>query len=363
MSAKQSSRFSRVAEGIYRYKTGGFYLRRKIAGKPSWVKLQSSDLQAARREARAIIAEGTSVRRSAAKRSVREFISEAFDDLTANTAEGTRKNRIAHRKLLLASWPGNNGADMPISQAQSSDVKKCLDTACAGKSASYSNSLRHLLFIAFKKARAAHAIGTIPDSDIDQSKSAWAWSKVRSHRGPLPTVEQWRAVVATIRTQKLSDTSEESADVVEAMGLLGLGQAELAAMCWQDIDMPNQVITCRRIKTGEQFFVPMQPTAVELFERRQPITGQHPANRVFSVRDPKKSIAHACSDLNFPNFTARSFRKMFITQALRAGVNPKVIADIQGHRDGGRLILQTYSDVINANERQNAAKKIAGVFG
>jgi hypothetical protein len=44
--------FTRVAEGITRYRTGGFYLRAKIAGHPTWHKLKSVDLPAARREAR-----------------------------------------------------------------------------------------------------------------------------------------------------------------------------------------------------------------------------------------------------------------------------------------------------------------------
>jgi hypothetical protein len=36
---------------------------------------------------------------------------------------------------------------------------------------------------------------------------------------------------------------------------------------------------------------------------------------------------------------------MFITRAIQKGVDVKVIAEWQGHRDGGKLILQTYSHV------------------
>jgi hypothetical protein len=36
---------------------------------------------------------------------------------------------------------------------------------------------------------------------------------------------------------------------------------------------------------------------------------------------------------------------MFITRAIERGVDVKVIAEWQGHKDGGRLILQTYSHV------------------
>lgn len=363
MSNSQTlKRYTRVAEGIYRYHTGGFYLRRKVEGCSTWVKLKSIDLQAARREARDIITAGGKVSRSEAKRTVREFVEAAFDRLTADVAPGTKKNREAHRKLILNNWPGPKGADAPISTANASAIQACLTAACAGKSASYANSVRHLFFVAFKIAVENHAIARVPDSDKDQKISVWAWRKVQPHRGEIPSVDDWRAIVSAIRDQPFSDTAKESADVVEAMGLLGLGQAELAAMQWKDVDLQNASITCRRIKTGKEFFVPMQPAAVELMERRFLVTGQKPTNNVFTIREPKKAIATACERLNFPDYTSRGFRKMYVTQALRAGVNPKIIADIQGHQDGGKLILQTYSDIINSAERQAAAATIAKAF-
>jgi hypothetical protein len=36
---------------------------------------------------------------------------------------------------------------------------------------------------------------------------------------------------------------------------------------------------------------------------------------------------------------------MFITRCIELGVDVKVIAEWQGHRDGGKLILDTYSHV------------------
>jgi hypothetical protein len=36
---------------------------------------------------------------------------------------------------------------------------------------------------------------------------------------------------------------------------------------------------------------------------------------------------------------------MFITDAIERGVDVKVIAEWQGHKDGGKLILDTFSHV------------------
>ena len=64
---------------------------------------------------------------------------------------------------------------------------------------------------------------------------------------------------------------------------------------------------------------------------------------MFSVLDAKKSLAGACKRLGLPKYSSRSLRRMFITIAIERGVDVKVIAQWQGHADGGKLILDTYA--------------------
>jgi hypothetical protein len=45
---------------------------------------------------------------------------------------------------------------------------------------------------------------------------------------------------------------------------------------------------------------------------------------------------------------------MFITRAIERGVDVKVIAEWQGHKDGGKLILDTYSHVNRAHSHRMA---------
>ena len=45
---------------------------------------------------------------------------------------------------------------------------------------------------------------------------------------------------------------------------------------------------------------------------------------------------------------------MFITRAIEKGIDVKVIAEWQGHRDGGKLILDTYSHVRAAHSMRMA---------
>jgi integrase len=53
----------------------------------------------------------------------------------------------------------------------------------------------------------------------------------------------------------------------------------------------------------------------------------------------------ACDRLGLPRYTQRSLRRMFVTKAIENGVDVKVIAQWQGHKDGGALLLKTYSHV------------------
>jgi hypothetical protein len=46
---------------------------------------------------------------------------------------------------------------------------------------------------------------------------------------------------------------------------------------------------------------------------------------------------------------------MLITRAIERGVDVKVIADWQGHKDGGKLILNTYSHVRRPHSERMAA--------
>lgn len=362
MRTKQEERYSRVAEGIYRYRSGGFHLRYKVGGKTTWHKLKSVDLQAARREARDFLQDGVKVQRKQSARTVVEFSKEEVDTYK-NAAETTRKKVEGYHAKVLAHWPG--GSTAAVASAKKHDVEKCIADAVGACGASYRNQFIQYLWRVFQRALASSAIGRIPGADIGVRKgeTVWKLGKVLPVTGHVPTVEQWRAVVKTIRDRKLSDTRIEAADVVEAFALLGLGQAEVASLCWQDVNLETGTLSVRRRKTGIPFTVPLNSAAIELLKRRKKITGTAPTEKIFTIYSPKKAIEAACKELGFPAFTPRSFRKLYITEALRAGVNVKTIAEMQGHQDGGKLILRTYSAEVNSEELARAGTKMSAVFG
>jgi len=159
-----------------------------------------------------------------------------------------------------------------------------------------------------------------------------------------PSFEEFQAIVANIRTQKrLKRQAEESADFVEFLGLAGLGQAETRSITRADVDLVAGRITTFRHKTRQGFVVPVFPQLRPLLEKL--CAGKGHGDRLFKHDDAAKALANACKRLNLPAYSHRALRRMFITRAIEKGVDVKVIAEWQGHRDGGKLILQTYSHI------------------
>jgi integrase len=170
-----------------------------------------------------------------------------------------------------------------------------------------------------------------------------------------PTFEQFNAIVESIRSQEFNGhDADESADFVEFIGLAGLGQAEASALAWDDIDWKREQIITFRHKTKSGFAIPLYPQLRPLLERRH--SQRLPDDdRVFAIKDAKRAIAAACKRLKLPAFSHRSFRRMFVTRAIERGVDVKVIAEWQGHKDGGKLILEAYSHVNPVHSKRMAA--------
>ena len=177
----------------------------------------------------------------------------------------------------------------------------------------------------------------------------------RKRKKPIrltPTFEQFKRIVADIRAQRFNREAEQSGDRVEFLGLAGLGQAEAAAITRAHVYLEAGQITLYRCKTDTGFVIPIYPQVRPLIEKL--CKGKAHNERLFSINEAKKSLRNACKRLGFPQFTHRSLRRMFITRAIERGIDVKVISEWQGHRDGGKLILQTYSHVNAAHSQRMA---------
>jgi integrase len=170
---------------------------------------------------------------------------------------------------------------------------------------------------------------------------------------PRPDLSKVKAIIEAVRTQPFSDTREEAADFLTMLAGCGIGNAEASGLKVGEIDWKQNRIKFTRQKTKVEFFVPIFPAVREMLERR--IKGKAAEEKVFAVKDIKKSIAAACKRLGLPEYSHRSFRRFFITKALDEGVDPRVVANWQGHADA-RLVLEVYSGVSDEKAMSEAPK-------
>jgi integrase len=158
-----------------------------------------------------------------------------------------------------------------------------------------------------------------------------------------PSWEDFLRIVEAVRSNRLTDHSGDSADLLEFMGKAGIGMAEAAGLLGQHVDLEKKTIVLMRRKTRSAFTIPVFPQVEHLLQRLHEQGRLVHGQPVFRIRDPKKALAAACKRLGSPAYSTRALRRCFITRAVELGVDFKTISAWQGHRDGGALIARVYS--------------------
>ena len=319
--------------GLYRYNPSGqFFARVRFKGKLYRRRLGTDDLEYAKRKLREF---RNDLERTDHTKGNDSF-AKVLDDYatTLNGAEGELTKKRALIEKIKATFFG--ATSLPLRMVKPSQVEKWLTKYYGRFSASAYNSALTLIRQALDLA--------VRDRIIIENPIAHL--KYRRREKPIrltPAFEQFEQIVSDIRSQRFNADSKASGDFLEAMGLLGLGQAELSAIKRSDVDLTRGQIIVYRRKTDQGFAIPLYPQARPLIEKL--CEGKAHDERLFQIDDTRKALGSACRRLKFPPFSQRSFRRMFITRAIERGVDVKVIAEWQGHRDGGTLILRTYSHV------------------
>jgi integrase len=341
MRTRQSA-FQKVGECLYRYSPNGvYYARFESGGKEIRRSLRTTDRASAQRALVWLKQERKEVDPAQGKLTLADVC-----DRYLQTVQHQKPKTVVRKTLIVRrvkeQWPA--GKLTQIAKIRPSHVDVWISRYRFGP---HSHNL-HMECIKgiFEMA--------VRDGIISRSTAA----HLRRVKPPkpiraTPSFEEFKAIVESIRSQKYNGHDpEESADFVKFLGLAGLGKAEAAALRQSDIDWQHETITTFRHKTKSGFAIPIYPQLKPLLLRRR--RDGAPNERVFTINDAKRAIAAACRRLNLPKYSHISFRRMFITRAIERGVDVKVIAEWQGHKDGGKLILDTYSHVNRAHSHRMA---------
>jgi len=326
--------FQKVGECLYRYSSNGvYYARIKASGKEIRRSLGTTDRDLAKRNLAKFKDEQRQIDRSKGKVTLAELCDQYLATVQHQKPKTVERKTLIVRRLK-SDWP--TGSLTQVAKIKPTDVRLWLARYKFGPVARN----HHLAFLK-QILQSAIDDGIILTSPAAGIKPVKLEKPIRK----TPSFEEFKMIAASIREQQYSDTAQESADFIEFLGRAGLTKADTSTLTWGDIDWQRSTITTFRHKTKTGFAVPLFPQLRPLLERRFAASNGASDEKVFTVRKASKAVAGACKRLGLPAYSHRSFRRMFITRAIEKGIDVKVIAEWQGHRDGGQLILSTYSHV------------------
>jgi integrase len=340
--------------GLYRHsRSGRYYGCKKLGGKRREHSLKTCDRKLAERRLKEWMGNLDRVDAEVEKTTLGQLI-QRFLMVTGGMAHNTHVTNNAIINHFLAWWP--HGRDFQVRQIRPSMLDEWLaheEPRLRNVTYNrYAGFLKQLFDIALKDRM-------IPESPARQLRLGW--KKPQAVKRMSPTVTEFEAIVADIRSQRSSPNADDTGDFIEFLGLAGLGQAEACALTWGDVDWTKSRLNIRRRKTDTHFHVPIYDHLRPLLQRMSKARRgkRSPASLVFKIKDAKRALSAACQRLKIGPFCQRSLRQHLIGRLWKAGVDRKLIALWQGHSDGGQLVLDTYTQVFGSDDEEYVRGQLA----
>ena len=258
-------------------------------------------------------------------------------------AESTRKVRDAYLNVLIKHLDA--GAE--ISSLTPSAIRRLRGELSQGRKPTTVNdiinkALQPVLALAVE-------LGFLEKSPLESIKSLKKERPIRLQ----PTWEEGLAIV-----REAERFAPDSATLLKFILFFGVGQAEVKELHGEHVNLEKQCVHLFRGKTRKEYTVPIYAHA-ESFMASLKAAGRFvPGNPVFKWQNPRKALESACRKLKLPAYSPRTLRRTFIIRCLEKGVDPRVVAQWQGHADA-RLVLTTYGSFISADHLKSQAAKLA----
>ena len=175
---------------------------------------------------------------------------------------------------------------------------------------------------------------------------------VRS-RGKQRLEPSWEDAHRLIRDLREHARNPKTADLIQTMLYLGIGQGEIKTLKGEHVDLQKREIHFVRQKTGKAFDIPIFDHALKFALSWKLVTGQP----VIKWHDPERPFHFACDRLGMPRYTLRSLRRTLIVHLLEAGIEPRLVAEWQGHSDA-TMIIRIYGKNIGQEHRKAQIAKV-----
>jgi integrase len=337
---------------------GIFYARLYLRGSSKWISLKTKVRSIAKTKLAQLLAkhhETRSARRDvdAGSATVGQLAKVYME--SQNLRTDIRQSTKDHRKFivisLLQSWP--ELSDKLPSKVTEHEVSEWAAKHHADWSPTKHNAAIDSLKGIFNIAIDRGIIGTNPAAKLTRAK-------VRQKRLELPSSEQFKQMVQTIRTSGAS-SSKGNGDLVEFMAFSGCRLGEAGRVRWKDVDEANNRIWIEPGKSRHGRHVPITPAMADLLKRIREGKSWARAipkrfGHVMINISCEESLESACTKAGVQRMTHHSLRHLFATRAIESGVPVPTVARWLGHQDGGALLLKTYSHLLDHHSQESAQK-------
>jgi integrase len=160
-----------------------------------------------------------------------------------------------------------------------------------------------------------------------------------------PTWDEFLQIIERVRNEALDHLAFDSADWLEFSGRAGLGSAEINKLTWQDIDFEKGQMWVYRKKTKTNYLYTLHALVIPFLKGLKAKKKPAPTDRLFKVRTPREAFYSACRALKLQAFDLRSLRRVHMSLCMMSKIPAFVVAQNQGHRDGGILVQKTYNSI------------------
>ena len=141
--------------------------------------------------------------------------------------------------------------------------------------------------------------------------------------------------------------------IVRFLSLTGLRISEARALTWDRVSEEHIEVCADSAKNGKRRRVPLLPGARELLAKMR---ARATSAAVLPHRNIRTGLAKACKRAGLPVLSYHSFRHIFATRAIEAGVDLPTVASWLGHQDRGVLLAECYMHVLTDHSRRMAEK-------
>ena len=141
---------------------------------------------------------------------------------------------------------------------------------------------------------------------------------------------------------------------VRLLALTGLRINEARQLRWRDVKADRLDLPATITKNGLARSVPFLPGLQEVLRRLR--EADPDSEFVLSIPSMRTALRKACVRAGVTQMTNHSFRHLFATKCLEAGVDPPTVARWLGHQCGGALLSKMYFHLTDGHNLAMAQK-------